>query len=190
MLTFRKLSSHAKASLVLGLFLAILVAIAWTVFSLSPSHVPWRHAMTWTRIIAVIALVFLVPLAFYWMVRFWLVGYRSRFPDIDHAWNAGVEALARNGISLRAAPVFLILGVPSADLERSLMDACGSEFAIRGVPEGPAPLHWYANADRIYLVCSEVGWLSRINREVHQAQLATSNAAPGTTVAEAWSDRS
>lgn len=181
----RKLSSYAKASFVLGLFLVILVAIAWTVFSLSPSHVPWRHAMTWTRIVSVVALVLLVPLTFYWMLRFWLVGYQSRFPDIDHAWEAGVQALARNGISLRSVPVFLILGVPSADLERSIMDACGSEFAVRGVPEGPAPLHWYANADRIYLVCSEVGWLSRINREVNQAKRSASDTAPATIAAEA-----
>jgi hypothetical protein len=176
---------QTKASLVLGFFLLVLVVIAWTIFSLSPSHVPWRHAMTWTRIFSVVALVFLVPLTFYWMLRFWLVGFRSRFPEIDDAWNAGVQALARNGISLRAAPVFLILGVPSAELERSIMDACGGEFSVRGVPEGPAPLHWYANADRIYLVCSEVGWLSRINREVNQAQFAALNVGPGTTVADA-----
>jgi hypothetical protein len=181
----RRLSLQAKAAFVLGFFLLVLVAVAWTIFSLSSSHVPWRHAMTWTRILSVVALLFLIPLVFYWMLRFWLVGYRSRFPDIDEAWNAGVKALARNGISLRTEPVFLILGVPSADLERSIMDACGGEFSVRGVPEGPAPLHWYANADRIYLVCSEVGWLSRINREVNQAQGSASNAVPVPTVADA-----
>ena len=180
-----KLSTHAWAALVLGIFLLVLVLVAWTIFSLSPTHVPWRHAMPWPRIISVVALVFLVPLTFYWALRFWLVGYRSRFPDVDHAWNAGLQALARNGISLRDAPVFLILGIPSPELERSLMDACGGEFAVRGAPEGPAPLHWYASADRIYLVCSEVGWLSRINREVHQAQGARSDAAPAAAIAEA-----
>ena len=182
---FRKISTHAWASLMLGLFLLILVAIAWTLFSLSPSHVSWRHAMPWTRIITVVVLAVLVPLTFYWMLRLWLVGYRSRFPDIDHAWNAGAQALARSGISLRAVPVFLILGVPSPELERSIMDACGGEFAVRGVPEGPAPLHWYANAERIYLVCSEVGWLSRINREVSHAQHVAPSTAPGAIVAEA-----
>ncbi len=181
----RKISLHAWASLALGFFLLVLVLTAWTIFSLSPSHVPWRHAMSWTRIVTVAALVLLVPLTFYWMLRLWLVGYRSRFPDVDHAWNAGIQALSRNGISLRAAPVFLILGVPSPELERSIMDACGGEFAVRGVPEGPAPLHWYARADRIYLVCSEVGWLSRINREVNQAKRSASDTAPATIAAEA-----
>ena len=52
----RRLSLQAKAALVLGFFLLVLVVIAWTIFSLSSSHVPWRHAMTWTRIFSVVAL--------------------------------------------------------------------------------------------------------------------------------------
>ena len=106
-----------------------------------------------------------------WALGFWLVEYRSRFPDIDWAWKAGVDALASNGISLRTTPVFLILGPPSAELEQTIMDACGRKLVVAGVPEEPAPLHWYANAEQIYLVCSEVGWLSRVNWEVHQQSL-------------------
>ena len=141
--------------------------------------------MSWPRIAIVAVLVLLVPITFYWMLKLWLVGYRSRFSDIDHAWNAGLQALHRNEISLRSVPVFLILGVPSPELERSLMEACGGEFAVRGVPEGPAPFHWYANAERVYLVCSEVGWLSRINREVDQSRLSTATETTITTGAEA-----
>jgi hypothetical protein len=180
---FRKLSLQAWASLALWFFLLVLVLIAWTFFWISPSHVPWRHALSWSRIVSVVVLLFLVPLTFYWMLRLWLVGYRGRYPDIDQAWNAGVQALARNGISLRTTPVFLILGLPSPELERSIMDASGGEFAVRGVPEGRSPLHWYASADRIYLVCSEVGWLSRINREVNQVGLSA-EAAPVATPVE------
>jgi hypothetical protein len=154
------------------LFLVLLVLAAWLIFSFNPAHVPWRHAMSWTRIATVLVLLALTPLTFYWTLRYWLVGYRSRYPDIDHAWNAGMEAMRRNDISPQAVPIFMVLGCPSAELERSLMEACGSEFTVRGIPDGPAPIHWYANAERIYLVCSEVGWLSRVNREVEQAQTA------------------
>jgi len=176
---FRGLSLPARASLVLGLFLVVLVVVAWTLFLLNPAHVAWRHAISWTRIAAVVVLVFLTPVTFYWALRFWLVGYRSRFPDIDYAWNAGVEALKRNGISLGSAPVFLVVGLPSPELEEAIMDTCGREFAVRGVPEGPAPLHWYANSEAIYLVCSEAGWLSRVNRVVHQ-QILRTNSSPET----------
>jgi hypothetical protein len=172
----RKISLPGWAALVLALFLLLLVLAAWLIFSFNSNHIPWRTAMSWQRIIAVLVLLIVTPLVFFWTIRYWLVGYQSRFPDIDHAWRAGVEALERNGIYPQSVPIFLILGLPSQDLERSLMDASGTEFAVRGVPEGPAPLHWYGNADRIYLVCSEVGWLSRITREVDQMQAAKTGA--------------
>jgi hypothetical protein len=184
MAPFQGLSLPARASLVLGLFLVLLVVVAWTSFLLNPAHVAWRHAISWTRIAAVVALVFLTPVTFYWALRFWLVGYRSRFPDIDYAWKAGIEALKRNGISLKATPVFLVVGLPSPELEEAIMDACGREFTVRGVPEGPAPLHWYANLEAIYLVCSEAGWLSRVNRVVHQ-QIRRTKSLPEIPAEEA-----
>ncbi len=165
---FRGWSLPARAAIVFWLFLVVLVIVAWVLFSLNPFHVPWRHAMTWTRVALILALTVVTPLMLYWVLRLWLITYQSRFPEIDRAWEAGVQALRRNGISLRATPVFLILGSPSPELEQSLMESSGREFAVRGVPEGPAPLHWYASADCVYLVCSEVGWLSRLNRVVHQ----------------------
>ena len=115
-------------------------------------------------------------LVFYWTIRFWLIGYQPRYPDLEHAWRAGITALERNGIDPRRVPIFLVLGLPSQELEPSLMDSCGTEFAVRGVPEGPGPLHWYGTSDRIYLVCSEVGWLSRINRDVNMVQVARAAA--------------
>ena len=165
------LPGYRILTLVLGVILVLLVLVAWTVFFLHPDHVPWRHAMSWTRMLLVLTLAILTSVAFYWALRFWLIGYRSRFPDVDYAWNAGISALRRSGISLQSTPLFLVLGPPSPQLEETTMDACGREFAVRGVPEGPAPLHWYANVEGIYLVCSEVGWLNRVNRFVHQQSL-------------------
>jgi len=180
---FRGLSLPARATLVLSLSLLLVVLIAWTVFFLNPAHVPWRHAMSWTRMASVFVLAFLTCVTFYWSLRIWLIGYRSRFPDIDYAWNAGMTALRRNGISLQSTPVFLILGPPSRQLEETTMDASGREFAVRGVPEGPSPLHWYANAEGIYLVCNEAGWLNRVNRVVHRHDLKT-DRQPGTSADE------
>jgi hypothetical protein len=165
---FRRLSLPGRAGCALFLFLLVLVLVAWTLYFLNPVHVPWRHAMSWSRMGIVLALVVVTPLTLYWALRYWLIRYQSRFPDIDRAWEAGVQALRNHGISLRTTPVFVILGSPSPELEQSLMDASNREFLVRGVPEGPAPLHWYASDEGIYLVCSEVGWISRLNRVVHQ----------------------
>jgi hypothetical protein len=162
------MSLPGRAAWVLFLFLIVLVLVVWTLYFLNPVHVPWRHAMSWQRMAAVLALVFATPLTLYWALRYWLIRYQSRFPDIDRAWDAGIRALRNHGISLATTPVFVILGSPSPEIEESLMDAAGREFPVRGVPEGPAPLHWYANDEAIYLVCSETGWISRLNRVVQQ----------------------
>jgi hypothetical protein len=180
---WRRLSLSAWAAVVLFLVLVLLVAAAWLILSLNPNHVPWRTAMSFYRIGAILALLLITPLVFYWTLRYWLVGFQPRYPDLEHAWRAGMTAMERNGIDPRRVPIVLVLGLPSHELEQSLMDACGTEFAVRNVPEGPGPLHWYGTSDRIYLVCSEVGWLSRINREVNQVQ-AVRGAAGAPAIGE------
>jgi hypothetical protein len=180
---FRGLSLPGRAAWVLFLFLLVLVLVVWTVYFLNPIHVPWRHAMSWSRMGTVMALIVVTPLTLYWALRFWLIRYQSRFPDIDRAWNAGVRALRSNGISLRSTPVFIILGCPSPELEQSLMDASGRDFLVRGVPQGPAPMHWYACAEAIYLVCSETGWISRLNQVVQQQALKEETAPESLTSA-------
>lgn len=174
---FRGLSLPGRAAWALFWFLLVLVLVVWTVYFLNPIHVPWRHAMSWSRMGMVIALVVVTPLTLYWALRFWLIRYQSRFPDIDRAWDAGLRALRSNGISLRSTPVFIVLGCPSPELEQTLMDASGRDFLVRAVPQGPAPIHWYACDEAIYLVCSETGWISRLNQVVHQ-QTLKEGAAP------------
>src|SRR5262245_35182957 len=86
-------SAAGCASVLAALFLVLLVIGVWLVFYFEPGNVPWRHAMSWTRIAIVTLLVIAIPLALYQAIRFWLEGEQSAFPDIDFAWNAGLEAL-------------------------------------------------------------------------------------------------
>ena len=44
------------ASCLTSVFLIITVAVVWLVFFLDPLHVPWRHAVGWPRILAIVAL--------------------------------------------------------------------------------------------------------------------------------------
>lgn len=174
-----RLSTAGCAAWVLAIFLVVLVAVVWTVFFLDPNHVPWHHSMTWLRIVVIALLVVATPYVFYRALRLWLRGDRSRFPEIDYAWKAGVESLEKNGISLKSTPVFLVLGFPGEQTEKGLMDASGLSFRVRGVPEGPGPLHWYANTEAIYLVCSNASWLSFLNDLVEkQARRALSADLP------------
>ena len=118
--------------------------------------------MTYRRILIVIGSVLLLPWLFYEGLRLWLEEERSRFPDIDFAWNAGIRELEEHGLSLNTIPLFVVPGSHSDQQEKSLMQAAGVNLRVHGVPEGPAPLHWYAHPEGIFLFLSETCQISAL----------------------------
>jgi hypothetical protein len=158
----REATPAGCASWLLALFLGLLVLTTWILFLLDPNHIPWRHAMSWPRIFLQLGLVVLIPTVLYQALRLWLEGDTSTYPDIDYAWQAGIDALKQHGMSLKSAPLFLILGSCQPRQERALIRAAGLTLRVRGIPEGPAPIHWFANPDGIYVFCSEIGWTSKL----------------------------
>jgi hypothetical protein len=87
---------------------------------------------------------------------------------MEFAWQAGLKALEENGLEITSIPLFLILGSSDERQEQVLMQNSGQSFRVEGIPRGPAPIHWYANPDCIFLVCSEVGSLSTLSRKVRE----------------------
>ncbi len=150
------------ASCLTSLFLVITVIIAAVIFFTDPDHVPWEHTVGWFRIGMVVALVIAIPMLIGRLIRLWMEGESSRFPDMDFAWNAGLFALGTNGLSIRSIPIYLILGTKSEQQERAIFANANLGMRVEGVPEGPAPIHWYANPDGIYICCSDSSWSSAL----------------------------
>ncbi len=163
----KKLSHAAAASIALGVFLAATVGVIWSAFFLNSEHVPWQHAFTLPYALTVIALVLLIPVVTYYALRLWLIGERSKHPDIDFAWNEGLRALERGGISIRSTPVFLILGAGSEPHQKAIIDASYTNLPVHRAPDGSAALHWSANSEGIFLFCTAVGWLSALGARKH-----------------------
>jgi hypothetical protein len=158
-----RLSTPGKTSFVTAVLLIALAIAVWLIIRNDPKHVDLYHVLTPGRILLVLLLIVIIPILVYQGLKLWLEVERSPYPEIDYAWNAGLKALADNGLSVQAIPVFLVLGSASEERERFLMSASSRTFRVQGVPEGPAPLHWYANPDSIYLFCTEVGALSALS---------------------------
>jgi hypothetical protein len=77
----------------------------------------------------------------------------SDFPDIDRAWGLALEALNKADIHLDNAPLFLVLGWPSAS-EDDFFRSSGIKGQVKQVPNDPSePLHVTANRDGIWLTC-------------------------------------
>jgi len=165
-----------------AVFLVTTVVTVWTAFLLDDSNVPWRHSMSPLRIGLVCLLALVIPIVVYKTVQLWMETETAKFPDVDYAWEAGLQALSANGISLTSAPVFLIVGSASERQEKALLDDPALKLRVEGVPVGPAPLHWYASKDAVYLFCSDTSWTSALASL--REELVTDARAKGGIVAE------
>src|SRR5215203_3450386 len=96
----RPLSVPAKASCLTFAFLLLAVVVTLIV-------VWWNEQSMrfgWGWMLAVSALVVIIPIVVYRAVTLWLFDESARYPDIAYAWNAGITELAMHGMSLDSAP--------------------------------------------------------------------------------------
>jgi hypothetical protein len=159
------LSLPARIALVSFVLLCLAVIALALVFGQSASFGSfWAWLGGW-RGVAVLLIVGVTPFFVYKAVQYWLEGEPPAFPDIDEAWQAGMEALRQERLDITEIPLFLVLGLRDERQVMSLFAASGVGFRVRHVPDGPSALHWYANQDAIFIACTSVGYLSRLTRE-------------------------
>lgn len=163
-----RLSLPARVAWTLAAFLVLTVVLVWMWFLISPTNVPWRHALTLGRVLGVMGLVVVTPLVVYRGLKYWLEGDIAEFPDIDFAWKSGLQALDESGIPLESTPIFLFLGAGSEQQEEAIVHAAGCGLRVRGAPVGPAPLHWYGSPQGVFLFSSGASRLSAVARMVER----------------------
>ncbi len=166
------LSLPARVGLILFVFLVVLVvATPFALASLDRSAALDEFKQPrWLIVLTV--MVVLTPIVAYQTVKVFLEGVDSEYPEIDRAWDAGLTALVKSGLDLTKLPVFLVLGPRSPAQIDNIVDACGLQLLVDRVPEGRAPLRWYASEQAVMLACIETGCLSLTN-----ASLRTSTPA-------------
>lgn len=157
---FMGLSLPARWAIFMAMVL-ILSAVA-SYFAIRMSTKPtilerWKDNLP---IIAVLTVV--IPIVVYAGLRFWLEGEISRFPDIENAWRAGIEEMRRQGLEITDIPLFVVLGSPNELVTSHLFDATRLGFNVRDVPKGPAPLHWFASQEGVFVVLDGTCRLSRL----------------------------
>lgn len=161
-----RLSFAGRVGWIVALFLVAVTIAVWTTFLLDSTNVAWRHSLSLGRALLVLALLVLIPWIVYWAVRLWMRGEEREFPDIDYAFEAGLQALEENGISIHSTPLFVFVGSEDEQQEQAILAASGRGLRVQAVPSGPAALHWYAYPEAVYLFCSNAGCLSAIARQV------------------------
>ena len=156
----RKLASislAARISFLVAVFLVFAVVAGYYAAKDDPRFAFWQENPYWIPVLVVV-----IPIVLYYVLRLWLEGEVSRFPDIDYAWKAGIAEMRANGLDLQYTPLFLVLGSPGDLQEKGLFHATQLPLRVREVPTGAAALHWFAEPNGIYLVCTDVGCLSKL----------------------------
>ena len=135
--------------------LTIVLSLLWVV----NSRLEWLIKGPWHTVNSFwLPLVFLLLYVLLWLSQwYWSQLGPNRqdtdFPDINRAWAEVLQALARAGLSLHEAPLFLVLGRTQSP-EPILFNAAGLHLKLRGVPDrDDAPIRVYANREAIYLTC-------------------------------------
>jgi hypothetical protein len=165
-----KVSSSARrlASISLPARIAILVAV-FEVFAVVAALVGHEQINRHTNFfrqppqwISGLVLMVAIPIVLYYVLKLWLEGEISRYPDIDYAWKTGLAELRTHGLDLEYTPLFLVLGSPGELVEKTMFGAAQLPLRVREIPTGAAALHWFAEPNGIYLVCTDVGCLSKL----------------------------
>lgn len=178
------LSLPARVAFLTAFVLVLCVAIEVVVFYYRKDRPFFQALVRQPYYIPGIALLLvLIPIVVYYAMKLWLEGDVSPFEDIDRAWQAGLDALDRQGFNIAQIPLFLILGSSGEEQEQALFSAAKLSLNIKGVPAGPAALHWYANPEGIYVVASNASALSRLAAKGASAGPMLAAHAPVSPVA-------
>lgn len=174
---FSRLSVPAMAAILSEILLLALVLLV--LFQMNANErgnlanpSTWFTSTTRGQWIGIILLLIIIPPVIYYVVRLWLEGDISRFPDIDYAWKRGLAEIERAGLDVTKAPIILVLGARDPQDAQSLTADPRQGFRVRGAPEDTGSgvaLQWYAGKRAVVLVATFVGQLCEL------AQLADGN---------------
>jgi hypothetical protein len=158
---FLSLSLPARLAWLMATALVVVTIASVVAFYFTEDRSWIRIKWSWEFDLVVVALIVVIPFVFYIALKLWLEGEISPFPDIDHAWKAGLAELDRQAIDLAQTPLFLVIGSSGELQEKGIFEATRMSLNVRELPKGSAALHWYASADGVYVVCTDVGSLSK-----------------------------
>jgi len=129
----------------------------------------------WQTLPFLILLMFAIPGFVYLFVRLLLAPPKSPFPDIDLAFEAGLSALQKNGISIKETPLYLVLGIPDSRKIKQMMAASNRAFDVSHVTADGQALYWYGSPDATYLYLSGVGNICQLTKDLGRYVSQTSS---------------
>ncbi len=165
--------------------LAITGALAWYGPRLVPeSSVPISNWFVQRFYVAIqFVLLYLFIRLLIAAIQLFLARDVSEFEDIDAAWEAGLDALAREGFDIQWLPLFLISGATQQQ-QKSLFESARLTWKVSGASDDPrtSALSFHACDEALFICLNDVGAMSRQIRQTASARAgspARSGASAG-----------
>jgi hypothetical protein len=158
---FAQLSLPVRIALMTFVFLFIVAGAGVIKYYLMPPN-EVEPRTWWVWVVLPLLLMVVIPLVVYRLVKLLLEKPVALFPDLERAWDIGINGLQNQQIPIRSVPLFLIFGAENAKQVSELMEAVQIETPIKP-PEGEElPLLWYANPNAIFLFVNGCSSLSKL----------------------------
>ncbi len=177
------LSLPARVAAILAVFLPLLTLLAIWGFqtdTLGTTLGNWWSEHTGNFVMSVLLAITLwiaIPVVAYFATKAWLTPELSDFPEIDDAFNKGLEKLRENGVDLASVPLILALGAASRSEMEAVFNGAGFEYVTDGEPKGQKELVWYARKDAVFLATVGLGCLGGLQEEA-------AGVTPGSSLSE------
>ncbi|MCY2992017.1 MAG: hypothetical protein NTY19_29680 [Planctomycetota bacterium] len=175
-----RLSLPALAALGTVVFLSISLLAVFLKIRFDSTGIPLLDQW-FTFLPILLFLVAVISAVVYYAVYLWQLPEYELFDDLQTAWEKGLAELEHLGLQLYDLPLFLVLGVEDPERVHQLFMASGLEWALANYPAGRSALHWYAGNDGVFVVCSDVGCLTRIAQRATQRLQSVRSSTPAAT---------
>lgn len=154
--TWKQLSAArpgVRAAILIALVASIVIGLGaitwWLGLDRYMSKGPRFFRMTWMGWLALIVILIIRLLISVLRQLRVLAPLQQSYPDIDAAIERGVQAAADEGIAIEQVPIFVVVGLTRAgEQEFRQCESVGGEVCF---DDDQAPLHWYGNAEALWV---------------------------------------
>ena len=166
-------SLSARIAWTVAIFQLFVVVLAFLMVLLLGQASIFQSWWSPGKAIILFVLLLVVPILVYYAARLWLDrGEKSRWGDVEAAWNVALVELSRQQVSLKDVPLFLLLGTDGQEEERGILQNAPINLTVLASPPGSAPLHFSGGSEGVFLCLSGVGQASIASEKLRSGKEA------------------
>lgn len=173
---FKKLPKFTLPGRVsLMVFFALLIVLIVGITQIFLGRGDNQERNPWFVLLVSLPFLFVIPYGCYLLTKLLLTKDVSRYPELDRAWDRGLQALENAQIRLQHSPLFLVIGGSDFRQTDNLIRAAQLGEAVHEPAGEDAPLQWYSDGESVFLFLNRVSCLSKV------AHKSTTSGTPGAT---------